>query len=82
VGKLRRLHIEVIFTDEKSVAHGWAYYYGQTPAKVELGVTEGDAMIYDRSLAMAPGINGLVIQDLIDPLGWLALEQLRGDGDE
>lgn len=45
MGKLRRLQIEVICTDDKTVAHGWAYYEGQDPAKMDLGQERMPALI-------------------------------------
>lgn len=70
-GKLRRLSIEVIFTDDKSVAHGWAYYEGQTPAKLDLGINE-HGPIFPHGPEQ-----GMTIQDLVDPFGWTALEEVK-----
>ena len=71
MGRLRRLQIEVIFTDDKSVAHGWAYYEGQTTAKVDLGEhVVGSIHPYDLT-------RGMTIEDAVDPCGWLALDHVK-----
>lgn len=73
MGTLRRLSIEVIFTDDKSVAHGWAYYEGQAPAKVDLGEHVVSSIHpFDPS-------HGMTIQDAVDPFGWIALDHVQKD---